>query len=155
MEKRNQQSIWGSIQVSIYQYIYEILIDRPKPHKQIHLVISGLSGTALVISRFIKPSSLPEICIFKIFTGIPCMFCGLTHAFHEITLGNFAQAKSYHPLGLFAFVVVTFLFIFDGLRVIFWQNMKRVIFFEESLIKIILVILTTFWLVRLFSGTLI
>lgn len=77
-----------------------------------------LSGSVLLVSRFIDPSMLPPICPFRFLTGIPCMFCGLTNAFHAISLGNFSQAAAFHPLSLFAYGLVIFHLVTASARVL-------------------------------------
>jgi hypothetical protein len=73
-------------------------------------------GAVLVAGRFINPDSLPGVCIFRWITGLPCMFCGLTHAFHAISLGHFAEALTYHPLAFPAYGLVVFHFLLACLR---------------------------------------
>lgn len=63
-------------------------------------------GGVLLLSRFINPDTLPGVCVFRMVTGIPCMFCGLTHAFHAIMLGDFRAALDFHPLAFVAFGLV-------------------------------------------------
>ena len=69
------------------------------------LYAAGLGGV-LLASRFINPDALPGVCIFRMLTGIPCMFCGLTHAFHAISLGQFQAALDFHPLAFLAYGLV-------------------------------------------------
>lgn len=37
-------------------------------------------------------------CVFRSVTGIPCPFCGMTHATLAIGRGDFAAALAHHPL---------------------------------------------------------
>jgi hypothetical protein len=112
-------------------------------------------AVVLFASRFIEPSKLPEICMFKILTGIPCMFCGLTHAFHAISLGNLEMAENFHPLAFFALGLVIFLFVFSVLKFIFWEAFQSKVSIEGTLLKGAFVIFTVFWIYRLISGTLV
>jgi hypothetical protein len=72
-----------------------------------------LSGGALVLSFVLRPSptgwgthqwlGLPP-CLFHLFTGLPCPFCGMTTAFAHMARGEIAQAFSCHVLGPAFFV---------------------------------------------------
>ena len=114
----------------------------------------GIIGV-LIGSHLIEPSGLPEICLFKILTGIPCMFCGLTNAFHAISLGRMEAAMHFHPLAFFALGLVIFLLVFSILKFIFWKAFQSIVSVEGTLLKIAFVIFTIFWVYRLSAGTLI
>ncbi len=79
----------------------------------------------LVLSRFIDPNSMPEICIFTMVTRVPCMFCGLSHAFHAINNGNFQDAVGFHPLAFVAYGVVVILTIFSLFRIFLWDKLGK------------------------------
>lgn len=49
---------------------------------------------------------LPEICMFKIATGLPCMGCGLTRSVISCARGDFAAAANYNSVGIAFFVLV-------------------------------------------------
>lgn len=106
----------------------------------------------LVLSRIISPDSLPEICIFKLITHIPCMFCGLTHAFHAISTGNFEDVVNFHPLAIIAYGVVIFLTIFSISRLIFWDKLKKYHGIEEKILTSAFILFTIVWLYRIISG---
>lgn len=93
--------------------------------------------------------------MFKILTGIPCMFCGLTNAFHAISLGHLEEAINFHPLVFFALGLVIFLLVFSVLRLIFWKAFQSKVSVEGTLLKAAFVIFTVFWIYRLIAGTLI
>lgn len=47
------------------------------------------------------------LCAFRIITGKPCVFCGLTRAFAYAAHGDFATASRFHPLWwVFALLIV-------------------------------------------------
>jgi hypothetical protein len=81
-------------------------------------------GSVLAASRFINPDALPGVCVFRLLTGIPCMFCGLTHAFHALSMGHFAEAMDYHPLVFPAYGLVVFHFIMACLRALGWKHAR-------------------------------
>jgi Ca2+/Na+ antiporter len=118
-------------------------------------LIAGIAlGGVLVFSRFIEPSELPGVCVFKFLTGIPCMFCGLTHAFHEISLGHSSEAMDYHPLAFLAYGVVVFFFLFTLIKAIFWKRLRSLPQFEGFLLLCLFVVFTLFWIYRLVTGQL-
>ena len=109
-----------------------------------------LSGSVLLASRFIDPAALPPICPFRFLTGIPCMFCGLTNAFHAISLGNFSQAIAIHPLSLAAYGLVLFHFLTASARVL-GVKFRRV-FSKLSVLNMMWLTFSLFtlvWLVKL------
>ena len=59
------------------------------------------AGIALVTSALIPASRLPvsPLCPFKMLTGFPCPGCGLTHAFCDISHGQFKMAWQANPFG--------------------------------------------------------
>jgi len=79
------------------------------------VMFAALSGV-LVVSRFLEPTTLPELCLFKIITGLDCMFCGLTRAFHAISNGHIQVAINFHPLAPLAYLLVLFHLVLAGLR---------------------------------------
>jgi hypothetical protein len=108
-------------------------------------------GSVLVAGRLIDPSSLPEVCIFRMITGIPCMFCGLTHAFHAISLGHFSEAISYHPMAFPAYGLVVFHFVLACLRAFGWKHPRLLpaLTFQTMLTGTFMVF-TFVWILRIF-----
>ncbi|HUU27567.1 MAG TPA: DUF2752 domain-containing protein [archaeon] len=43
--------------------------------------------------------SLPQICIWRKLTGLPCPFCGLIHSLCALSHGSFSLAADYHLFG--------------------------------------------------------
>lgn len=93
--------------------------------------------------------------MFKFLTGVPCMFCGLTHAFHEISLGNFDEALDYHPLAFLAYGAVVFFLLYCLLKATFWKRLKSLPQFEGFLLMCLFAVFTLFWIYRLVTGQLI
>jgi hypothetical protein len=108
----------------------------------------------LVLSRFIDPNSMPEICIFKMVSGVPSKFYGLSHAFHAINNGNFQDAVGFHPLAFVAYGVVVILTIFSLFRIFLWDKLGKFHGIEEKILKFTSIFFTFFWLYRIISGEL-
>jgi hypothetical protein len=107
-------------------------------------------GAVLVASRFINPDSLPGVCIFRWITGLPCMFCGLTHAFHAISLGHFAEALTYHPLAFPAYGLAVFHFLLACLRALGGKHPRLLPALTfQAMITATFVFFSFVWIVRL------
>ncbi len=61
-------------------------------------VAASLLAAALVLPLDAPPLSLLA-CPFRAATGLPCLTCGCTHAFHFFMRGQFADAVAASPLG--------------------------------------------------------
>jgi len=133
---------------------YLIIKKDISPKSKYLLTVIGL-GIVLILSWFIEPSGLPGVCVFKFLTGVPCMFCGLTRAFHEIALGHFAEALQFHPLSFLAFGLVFFFLVFSLIKVLFWERLKDLPEFEGFLLIGTFIVFTLFWIYRLISGQLV
>lgn len=81
-----------------------------RPHFFGRLTVALLPAIVFVTARAILPmvaNSSEPVCLFRIVTGKPCLFCGLTHAFAYASHGEFAMACKYHPLWwVFAILIV-------------------------------------------------
>jgi hypothetical protein len=74
------------------------------PKKKLYLLILcfALAGYSWVILNhyFLKRDNpIPNVCLFRQVTGLPCPSCGTTHAFLSIIRGNFRQALDENILG--------------------------------------------------------
>jgi hypothetical protein len=61
------------------------------------LVLAGL--TLLLLARFFPFGTLPPLCTFKRFTGLPCLTCGMTRSWVAVSHGDLAQALAWNPGG--------------------------------------------------------
>lgn len=57
----------------------------------IMLIFAGLGIYSLITGKF-------QLCIFRIFTGLPCPGCGLTRAFILLLQGKILSSLQYHLL---------------------------------------------------------
>jgi len=93
--------------------------DRPR---SFYLAMAGVLGGVLLASRSLEPPRQINVCLFNLATGLPCMTCGLTRAFHAISLGHLRQALTYHPLSLILYGVTVFHFLVACLRLLGWRS---------------------------------
>jgi hypothetical protein len=89
--------------------------DRPR---SFYLAMAAVLGGILLCSRFLEPPRFINVCLFKMVTGLPCMTCGLTRAFHAISLGHLQEALAYHPLSPFLYGLTVFHFLVACLRLL-------------------------------------
>jgi hypothetical protein len=129
------------------------ILDKDKAWRRAREAAPALAlGAVLLAARLIDPSSLPEVCIFRILTGIPCMFCGLTRAFHAISLGHFGQAIGYHPLAFPAYGLVVLHFVLACLRAFGWKHPRLLpALTYTSMLTATFMAFTFIWMVRFFQ----
>ena len=58
-------------------------------------------------------NSLPNLCLYRHFTGSPCLGCGLTHSVWFLLRGQFATAIQWNRLG-FLVLPVAVVFAIGG-----------------------------------------
>lgn len=68
---------------------------------RIHLIVAAVLTVYVSVVTF-----TPIDCPIKMFLGFACPFCGLTRAWLSALMFDFAQAFSYHPLFLFAPILI-------------------------------------------------
>ena len=69
----------------------------------VHAVGLAAAGAALLCGAAVLPLEAPPLslltCPFRLATGLPCLACGCTHAFHFFVRGQFGAALGSSPLG--------------------------------------------------------
>ena len=86
------------------------------------LVVAGvLLLLAIVFAPLVADSGVP-VCMFKLATGRPCLFCGLTHAVMFALQGNWSAASQANQLWflLVPLVIVTAALIISRKRAPAW-----------------------------------
>jgi len=84
----------------------------------------GLAGAALslLVAAAVLPLDAPPLswmaCPLKAATGLPCLFCGCTHAFHHAVRGEMAAAFGASPLGALLAIGSALLVIWTALRLL-------------------------------------
>lgn len=65
-----------------------------------HALGLAAAAAALLFAAVIVPPDSPLFaCPFRAATGLPCLTCGCTHAFHYAVRGDLARAFASSPLG--------------------------------------------------------
>ena len=69
----------------------------------VHALGLAACGAALLAAAAVLPLDAPPLswfaCPFRAATGLPCLSCGCTHAFHFMVRLQFADALAANPLG--------------------------------------------------------
>ena len=69
----------------------------------VHALGLAAAGGALLAAAAVLPLDAPPlsllVCPFRAATGLPCLACGCTHAFHFFVRGELAAAILASPLG--------------------------------------------------------
>lgn len=96
----------------------EALIDQEgfASHLVIFIICSGILFGALILSPAESGTShlslggflLPDLCVFRGITGIPCPGCGLTRSISAAVHGNIEMSLAHHRLGLLTLAYIFF-----------------------------------------------
>jgi hypothetical protein len=98
---------------------------KPRGESLPYLIILILCSIILGGAAIFKPSTpedpslqigkitLPNICIFRATTGLPCPGCGLTRSIVAAAHGHLAVSFSHHRLGLLTLIYVLLQFVFN------------------------------------------
>lgn len=69
----------------------------------VHAFGLAAAGAALLAGALVLPLDAPPLslfaCPFRLATGLPCLACGCTHAFHFFVRGQLGAALLASPLG--------------------------------------------------------
>lgn len=79
--------------------------------------VSG--GHSISVGRIL----LPDICIFKNLTGLPCPGCGLTHSITSAVRGNISGSFLFHRLGWLTVIYILSQFLLS-LGVVFISGLR-------------------------------
>lgn len=91
------------------------------PNIIILIVCSAILGGALIgqvsplgDSRVrVGGTAMPDICMFRAYTGLPCPGCGLTRSLIAVTQGRIGLSFSYHRLGFITLLYVLLQFVLN------------------------------------------
>jgi len=75
---------------------------KPERLSKTSILVALCLGGSLALSFLISPTweSGFTVCYWKSTTGLPCLACGLTHAFVYVSHGQFTRAMEANPLVL-------------------------------------------------------
>jgi hypothetical protein len=131
-----------------------------------HLVILIACFCILAASLILKPASpgtshlrlgkiyIPNMCILRATTGVPCPGCGLSRSMVAAMHGDFSNSFAYHRLGLLTLVYVFLQFLCRLGIFIIPRRQARLIKYGKFLNKAIIVLAVLFganWIVTLIS----
>jgi len=72
----------------------------------VHALALACVASSLLVASALLPLDAPPLallfCPFRAATGLPCLGCGATHAFHFAVRGELLLALSWSPLATFA-----------------------------------------------------
>ena len=111
------------------------MFSRIKPELAPSLVILVACTFILTTAFILTPSAsgenpigvgritLPDICIFKNLTGLPCPGCGMTRSITSAVRGDFAGSFVHHRLGLLTLIYILTQFLLS-LGVVFISKFR-------------------------------
>ena len=95
------------------------MIARAGPPSVHALALAGLAASLLCAAAAL-PIDVPPLSLFacplRAATGLPCLSCGFTHAFHFAVRGQIARAFAANPLGLALAIAATVHLAWTALR---------------------------------------
>jgi len=61
--------------------------------------VGALGAVALGATTDVRPSDDLVLCPFRLATGVPCPFCGLTHSLVALGQGEIDESVRFSPIG--------------------------------------------------------
>jgi len=123
-------------------------------------ILTGLIAFGFLITRF-YPFDLVRYyfpdhfkyessCIILNVLGIPCPFCGMSHALEEYLKFNFSGSNYYNPSSVifFTFLGLFCLFIF----ILSLFNYKISVTFNKTTLMLFILAMLTIWILNIFYG---
>lgn len=128
-----------------------------------HAVVLGVCAGMIVAGLVFSPAAsdrpvrlagvaLPEVCLLKGTTGIPCPGCGLTHSFVALLHGDLSASLHAHRLGWLVLLYVAL----QALRHLLWlgaptfrkQLERRALWLDRGIVLVAVLLLVN-WIVTL------
>ena len=86
----------------------------------VHALGLAAAAAALLAGALVLPLDAPPLslfpCPFRLATGLPCLACGCTHAFHFFVRGQLGAAFLASPLGALLALACAAHLLWTGLR---------------------------------------
>jgi hypothetical protein len=110
--------------------------------------IVAVAGSLLYF--FFDPtfSDLFPKCIFHSITQLDCPGCGSQRAFHALLHGNIRQAADFNLMAVLFLPLLIYSAIVAVANTFFHQQWRQGIFYSTVFVKIVLLIVLLFWLLR-------
>lgn len=128
----------------------ELASAQDQPSKTIARISAIGLAVVFLVSLFYQPSrpgadgSYFTLCAFKMFTGLPCPGCGLTHSFCSIGKGDFNEAFYYNLLGPPLFLLAILIFLRAICVLVGWTKPAVVFDRVASRLKLLQILFVTF-----------
>jgi len=112
------------------------------------LCVGALGAVALGAATDARPSGDLTLCPFRLATGLPCPFCGLTHSLLALGQGEIDDSVRYSPIGPLVGVLAAVL----GWAVIGATRRGRPLRWSRPLIALGTMVLALSWAFQLTQG---
>jgi len=91
--------------------------------KRFTLAVACVLAAVAALAFFAGPyvDAFPTTCPYRMITGLPCVFCGMSHAVAFAVRGDFAHASAAHPAW---FVVLPMFAAFIGAMAARWSRVS-------------------------------
>ena len=112
------------------------------------LCVGALGAVALGAATDARPSGDLTLCPFRLATGLPCPFCGLTHSLFALGQGEIDESVRFSPIGPLVAVLAALL----GWAVIGATRRGRRIRWPRPLLAFGTMVLALSWAFQLTQG---
>ncbi|MDY0075831.1 MAG: DUF2752 domain-containing protein [Bacteroidales bacterium] len=113
------------------------MMNRIRPKAILDFLYKNFEGffwlTALVLLALMSPAlDAPSLCAFRWLGIESCPGCGLGHSISAAFHGQFAASFDYHPLGIFALLVLSFR-SFSVFKSYFLYQKQKTPYYDQNL----------------------
>ena len=113
------------------------MMNRIRPKALLDFVQKNFEGffwlTALVLLALMSPTlDEPSLCAFRWLGIESCPGCGLGHSISAAFRGQFSASFDFHPLGIFAIIILS-IRIFSVFKDYFHYQKQKTPYYEQNL----------------------
>lgn len=112
------------------------------------LCAGTLGAVALGAAADVRPSDDLTLCPFRLATGLPCPFCGLTHSLFALGQGDVDGSVRFSPIGPLAAVLAAVL----GWAVVVAAKRRRPLRWPRPVLALGTMVLALSWAFQLTQG---